>query len=249
MIYCDSLTLQEWIPPLQDMPLSKWTKFKWTKLFAGDTMLSNCIESADWQSSLVQPIVCESCGHSGCAQTGLARIANIGELLIWVRPNWAETYDGWLREQNAIQDSVMIPTAEWNRLCRLCPSLPRAEHFPLPTREDLMSLWLSGMPSDVRVRSAVHFDDDFWRKIIASDPLDLIETRRGIMQILDWVRSSPQSRVNNTVLELQNFNGVLNSVFFDGRPFSEWIAFEVGSKVSVVIDNRWVIQAADSKSN
>ena len=245
MIYCDSLSLEEWMPPLEDSLLSS----KWTKLIAGDTVLSNCIECVDWQLSLVRPIACEICGQPGCAQTGLARIANFGELLIWLRPNWEETNGGWLGEQDVIRDSVMIPTAEWNRLRQLCPRLPRVEQFSLPSREDLMSVWLSGMPSDFRLRSVANVDEEFWLKVIASDPLDLVETRRGIVHILDWCRSSPKSPVEIAVFKRENFSGVLNSVFFDGQPFSEWVAFEVGSEISVVIDNRWVIRAADSKSD
>lgn len=241
MIFCGEPTLEEWIaPPQDDLPRPKWTK-----LFAGDLMLSNSIEFANWQANPVQPVVCEQCWHPGCAQTGLARIVNVKDMLFWIRPNWEELSQscyGWIGEQNLIRESVLIPGRAWDDLRRRCPKLPTAESFPSPSRDDLIDLWMNGMPKDVRVRTVEKMNEQFWQTVIATDPLEPSETRRVVSNLFDWVRSHPKAPVKCEVLETNAFGGSLNSVFFEGPPFIEWIAFATGAKVSFVFDNRWVIQ-------
>ena len=247
MIYCDSPTLEEWVaPPQDDLPRPKWTK-----LLAGDLMLSNSVEFADWQADPVQPIACELCWHPGCAMAGLARIVNVKDLLVWVRPNWedfSQSCYGWIGEQNLIRDSVVIPTKVWSDLRCQCPALPSATSFPTPRREDLINLWMSGMPKDVRVRSTGKLDEQFWQTIIAADPLELSETRRVVRELLDWVRANPKSPVEGEVIEATSFGGSLNSVFFEGPPFTEWIVFATAKKVSFVFDNRWVFQSVEDRN-
>ena len=242
MIYCDSPTLEEWIAPSQE----DFPRPKWTKLFAGDLMLSNSIEFADWHADPVQPIACELCWHPGCALTGLTRIVNVKDLLFWIRPNYEDFSAGWVGEPNLIRDSVVIPTKAWDRLRCQCPALPSAASFPSPTREDLMNLWVDGMPKDVRTRSVEK--NEFWRTIIASDPLELSETRRAISELSTWVRSNPKTTAKGEVVQANTFAGKINSVFFEGPPFTEWIAFAIGEKVSFVFDNRWVFQSAEDRN-
>jgi len=68
--YCELRKREEWIaPPDADLPRPMQTK-----LFAGDLILSNPIEFADWQADPVQPIVCEWRWHPRCCANIAGRL-------------------------------------------------------------------------------------------------------------------------------------------------------------------------------
>src|SRR5262249_6629870 len=144
MIYCETLTLEEWIaPPQGDLPRPKWTK-----LIAGGFMLSNSIEYANWVADPIEPIVCEGCWNPGCSWAGLTRVVRVNDHLLWLRPSLNDIEASWreqLTETNFIRQAVLMPTTTWERLRRKFPELPASEDYPPPKRPEMAALWLGEM--------------------------------------------------------------------------------------------------------
>ncbi len=250
MIVCDTPILQEWLAPKQEIsshPGVTYPRPKWTKLFAEDFLVSNSIEFARWDSTPVQPIVCETCWDSGCGSytLGLAFIELVGDYLLWVPPTaadvpWEDVTD--YRRSRFRQKTLLMPVNVWNNLRGRFPNLPAADHFPPPRKCDLANLWFDEMPEDVRVDSPEKLTVRLLHEAIASDPSELDESRENVADWLAWMQTEPNTLVPGRFVRVQDFDGSLNSLFFEGPPFPEWKAFVVGPRRGLVFGNQWVFQ-------
>ncbi len=249
MIFCDVPILKEWLAPPN--PWAKetgdYSRPTWTKLLAGDFLISNSIELAGWDSSPVQPIVCETCWEPGCGSYthGLAFIERVGDYLLWVPPTAADvswTEPDRYRRSEFHQKSLLMPVKVWNDLRDRFPNLPVADFFPPPRMADLLNLWFDEMPEDVRVDSLETLTQRLQHEVIASDPLELDEARWYVAGLLAWMQTEPNAPVVGRFVRLQDSEGRLNSFFFEGPPFLEWQAFVVGQRRELVFGNQWIFQ-------
>jgi len=238
MIYCESPTLEQWLAP----PQENFPRPTWTKLLAGGVMLSNSIEYATWTACPVEPIVCEACWNSGCAQAGLARIVRLGDYLLWLPPRPRDIDESWREELNEaafIREAVLIPAPTWEELRTRFSDVPPAESYPRAVRSDLATAWIREMPEAVRVAELGGLEARL-REALASDPLDLEVARDVVQRMSSWVFQQPEGAVEGQLVRSQDCRDDVNTFYFDGPPFAEWPAFVIGCEIGFALGADWV---------
>lgn len=234
MIYCESPDLERWIaPPQEDFPRPTWTK-----LSANGVLLSNSLEYANWQSTPIEPIVCESCWSAGCSLAGLARIVHLKDHLLWLAPramDLAGPVLDRLSDDNLLSEPVMMPIATWERLRLVVATLPPYDSFPPATRGDVAALWMHQMPISSRVCDVQRIETSL-RAAVASDPLDLEPARDIVSAMVRWFQQGPHDSVTGTVLRIEACAGSANTFYFD---HDEWPCFLTGIKNSFVWGTDW----------
>ena len=246
MIYCESPTLEQWLAP----PQENFLRPTRTKLLAGGVMLSNSIEYATWTACPAEPIVCESCWYSGCAQVGLARIVRLMDYLIWLPPRPRDVDASWRDEMNEaafIRDAVLIPVATWDVLRARFSNMPPAESYPRAARGDIATVWTHEMPEAVRVAELGGLEPCL-RNALASDPLDLVVAREVVQRLARWVLQQPAEPVEGRLVRAKEWKRGVNTVYFDGPPFEEWPAFAVGWEIGFALGADWVFLSEEGRA-
>lgn len=240
MITLHSPRFEQWIAPWQgdDIPRPKWTK-----LLAGDVLLSNSIEYANWKSNPVFPIVCEGCWSAECGAHGLARIVSLPYCVIWIKPRPVDFDEFWqdgLSQSNYINESVRIPLDVWDQLASQFRNVPRIYYYPRATRADIARLWVDEMPEEIRRSDIDQLEEHAVRKALASYPLELDECIEDLRARIRWLGESPDEVVEGRMIRLTD-NEPVNSIFIDQPSFPEWRAFVAGRENSFVFGDEWAL--------
>lgn len=250
--YCETLSTQSDLatdsPLVRELNGNSFHRLVWTKLFAGDFPISNSIEFAIWDEPLICPWVCETCWEAGCGsyEYRLLTIFRLNEFLLWMPPtdadldvNARDRFDQRLFHFN--QNELLTPVTAWSELRERFSTLPSPERFPPPRRRDIINLWFNSMPDGITAESPERLDDLFRNRVIASDPCEISEARQQIETLLAWLNLAPNAPVEGHFVNVQEFDGVLATLFFEGPPFHEWKALAVKPRLGLVFDNDWVL--------
>lgn len=144
MLVCEAPELVPWQPNFsssgQASPL-------WTRLVCDGLEICNTMEGSHWADpELVQVIVCEECGHPGCAGGGYARLSRLASYVLLSRP-FPDPGDPWYvseyRPSHAIgkHGAVAVPLAAWTRWCERFDNLPHPDALPPSRRSHLDAAW------------------------------------------------------------------------------------------------------------
>ena len=104
----------------------------------------------------------------------LARIARLGDYLLWLPPPLLGLSESWLDDLNEaafIREAVLMPAATWDELRAQFPNLPPAQHYPQAVRGDVATAWIREMPEAVRVLE-----------------LGRLAGRLRVVMVLSWLR-------------------------------------------------------------
>lgn len=74
MFVCDQLRTEVWHP---DFSTSKQASPAWTRVTCRGLQITNSLEWADWEENPVQVILCDACGHQGCASGGYVHVSHL----------------------------------------------------------------------------------------------------------------------------------------------------------------------------
>src|SRR6185436_15369737 len=83
MFVCDQLRTEVWRP---DFSTSEQTSRTWTRVTCRGLQIANSLEWADWLENPVQVILCDACGHAGCASGGYVHVSRLHEHVLWSAP-------------------------------------------------------------------------------------------------------------------------------------------------------------------
>jgi hypothetical protein len=214
-------------------------------MLAGKVLLSNSIENATWTATPAEPMVCESCWCSGCAQTGLARIVRLGKFLVWLPPRPRDIDESWSEQvdQTAfIHEPVLIPVDTWEALRRRFSNMPPAGSYPRAARSDVATAWILGMPEQVRV-AELRAVKARLAEALASDPLDLVAAINIVECMTSWVSQQPERAAEGQLVRLQDCKEGVNTFYFDGPPFEEWPAFAIGKAMGFTLGADWIFRS------
>ena len=184
MLVCESPQLLQWRPNLSS---SGQASPDWTRLVCDSVELCNTMEWTDWhEPDLVQVIVCEECGHSGCATGGYVRVSHLGSHVLWSPPQ-RNTEDEWetheYRPSHAIIEhgGVAIPVAEWERWRSRFRNVPAAKELPPTQRGELKAAWMIEVPSLDRLEALSDLTRLVSKSLVAADSYSIDDALRRLL--------------------------------------------------------------------
>src|SRR5690348_7117676 len=91
MHVCQSLQLEPWIPNFSN---SGQSSPRWTKAKCGRHVIVNSLEWADWEMNPVQVVLCDACGHHGCASGGFVHVSRLAQCVLFTPEQPDPEYSG-----------------------------------------------------------------------------------------------------------------------------------------------------------
>jgi hypothetical protein len=201
MIYCDRPTLDTWENDPKGIPLQ--AQVRNTRVRAGDLVLCNSLEYAEWEEDPIIPIVCDLCMEPHCGGEGVAHCVKHGEQLIWIPLTSAEMQECGLDHGRTLSEPVVIPTSVWRTLRRTCPSLPPATSFPGLRRRNLARLFQLHIPEAARKEQLRDTVDSLTRDVAAASPIPLSELIALLDSQVRFLDSEPDAILHGQLVPLE----------------------------------------------
>src|SRR5262245_57164587 len=95
MKICSDIGLEKWRP---DFSSSGQKSPTWTRSRCEGVELFNSLESTTWTENPVQVVLCDACGHEGCASGGYVHVSRLGDFVLWTTPQ-IDAEDEWKATQ------------------------------------------------------------------------------------------------------------------------------------------------------
>src|SRR5262245_3089002 len=174
MIACDDAVLEQWHP---DFSSSGQSNPSWTRATCCGVLLCNSLEWAHWLENPVQVVLCDACGHAGCASGGYVHISRLGDHLLWTRPQINES-DTWEQDQYHPAwplrrfGAVILTLRTWARWREVVSDLPAPDQLPAASGRELLNAWLLSMRGEYRVASASELIPSLRERVLASDSFE-----------------------------------------------------------------------------
>jgi hypothetical protein len=233
MLVCEAPELVRWQP---DFSSSGQGSPRWTRLVCEGLEICNTMEGSHWtEPELVQVVVCEECGHPGCASGGYARLSRLASYALLSRP-LPHPADPWevseYRPSHAIgkHGAVAVPLAEWTRWGERFDNLPHPDVLPPSQRSHLAAAW--GLerifaPRDKGAPPARVVRD----RLIAAALRSTEEASAHLLALVDWFGADAELPVGSDLARAKEIGAQIETLYFDlpdtfDRPMPlEWQAF------------------------
>jgi hypothetical protein len=215
MFVVDELTLQKWQPSFsssgQDDP-SPWTRMTYHR-----HELSNSLEWAEWSLNSVQTILCDACGHRGCASGDWVYVSRLCDLVLWSppQPEKEPEFDEMpMLAAFKYLGAIAFPAVRWNAL----PAVPRAENFPPANHLAIADAWILGP-----ARSTSSIIEYLREKLVGGDTFDkdaaisLVERHRHAL-----LANGDKPFAGDIV---KRGSARLETLYFEGAAELNWPAF------------------------
>lgn len=252
MLCCVEPELEQWRP---DFLPSAQPSPRWTRLRCGGGELCNALESVEWRPNPVQTVLCGACGHPGCGDGGYAHVSRVGDHLWWTRPQ-VEPVDDWERGHYGACDvieqagSVLLPASSWDRIRQRVPGLPAADSFPPASYRTVLGAWLGEARLGRRVEEPGQLVRILRDHLVASDTMDG-ETARGIVEgLVTLAAERGEEPAAGRMVRAAEAGIGLETLYFDGPPFTGWTAFgRTGKGPCFAFGREWVLVPSKSRES
>ncbi|HBN77681.1 MAG TPA: hypothetical protein DD473_18090 [Planctomycetaceae bacterium] len=220
---------------------------QWTGLHYGELFLSNSIENADWKSDPVSPWACWGCEEAWCARICLSRVVRTESQLLFMKPYYKtplcepDTDDD---SHKLLEDSLLIPFDDWQRVRNIVHELPDVKSFPVITNQDIINLWLQQRQEYAIENEHYTFTQNLRKNCIASHPFSVDQFTSILEEQLDLLNFPPVEVEGIFDCVTQLFNSEdYNSLYFDLEGLPEFVTHRVTDH-ALVIGNEYLFNPA-----
>ena len=127
---CEDAVVERWNP---DFSSSGQRSPIWHRVVCGQRVITNSLEWVGWGGNPVQVILCDACGHPGCASGGYVHLSRLAEYVLLTSPQTdasctemsSELAPRFLRTLGAIA----IDGTTWNNWSDGVPQLVKSEQL------------------------------------------------------------------------------------------------------------------------
>ncbi len=252
MIKVEKAELVRWQPDLS--PSGTKRRPEWFKVLVDGTPFTNALNWLEVdEDNPVQLLICEDCGHTGCAWGNYGHVSRLGDDLLWTpprlepfrRPQDDEQYSTapMLEDKGAI----VVPIATWTAWAETV-----GEELPLPTAvtgpAELRNAWLVEMPrqlrgphSDVAKSVAAH--------LVAADSLERTEAIDLVARILATLQSRDDQPAEGRV-KRANPDTEIEALYFDLAGGNDsWPALaRSGDRWTLAFGRDWIYEPGEGES-
>ena len=242
MIVLDVANLEHWTP---DFSTSEQQNPDWVRLRFHDQLLCNSLSWVDWSTNPVQVEICDQCGVTGCTSGGYVQVSQLGDLIFWTQPILSVDDDRATSEYEASSGikhfgAIAIPVALWNQW-RHETTLPEATDLPAMTGNDLVQLWLAGIPTSLRCTVVGDVLPMLHRTLLAADTLDIDMAVHTVERVIDRMRGWMKRPVVGAIKSAKIANARVESLYCDGPRVEEWPAIaSLGQDYVPALSREWI---------
>lgn len=240
MFVCDQLHTEVWHP---DFSTSEQVSPTWTRVTCRGVQIANSLEWPDWQDNPVQVILCDACGHEGCASGGYVHVSRLNRHVLWTAAqsssdaeygNDAYEIPRMIRSLGALA----LPIEVWNGWSATIKELPRADRLIEANYAAVADAWVLGPARSTNTLLA-HLRD----RLVGGTTLDKENAVGLVERTLTYLRRNAQTSFDQPLAGLDELGARLETLYFDGPAEIDWPAFAfVGSDTYIVLDHRHLVR-------
>jgi len=245
MIYCENLTTKPF--EFDD----DGTKYHETGLWAGESQLSNGLESVEWRTDQIEPF-----GMYLWARRDdwyASRIVRLNEVMFWLpvlpQVNWRFVHRVPIfTDFNRV---VCFPLFAWESVRRVC-NVPPVEFFEPALRSDLATLWILSLPDlycrpnhadlmdQLYVKNLSDLRELLRKQLVASEIMDLDKAQQVLAERINWLEADPHEPLQGRIVRTEDSKLTLNTLYFNTEEVAEWSAFSFDNPRSFTLGEGWL---------
>jgi len=241
MIICKDAKTETWSP---DFSSSSQADPVWTRVRIKTEVLVNTLESTDWSQNPVQVIVCDACGHVGCASGGYVHVSRLDDFVMLTAPQVGPD-DDWETTHYAPHfvlekfGAVAIPNWMWAKWRVLVPGLPESLSFPVATGRTLAEAWALGPGRPKRVETLPTM---LKQRLLACDRLTPDVAVHRVEHWLHHFLNRSNVPVPAKVIAPSELGLTIETLYFDGPSSEDWPALAFGNENDfIALDSEHVL--------
>lgn len=216
---CEKPEVETWQP---DFSSSEQVSPIWSRIKCGGHVITNSLEWVEWSDNPVQVILCDACGHAGCASGGYVHVSRLAEYVLFTSPQTDADPAYFLSTLGA----VAVPVTIWNEWSAAEP----ANHTAVA------DAWILG-PGRDRKTLLQHLD----KLLVGGDTLERDALIDLVSRTLEMFAARAQEPFAAPILSLQEVGARLETLYFDGPGELDWPAFAFkGDQLYLALDREHV---------
>jgi hypothetical protein len=225
MKVCSHITLEKWTPNFNS---SGQVSPTWTRSRCEGVELFNSLESTTWTDNPVQVVLCEACGHKGCASGGYLHVSHLGDFVLWTTPqidpedDWQATqyYAAWpVRRFGA----VAIPKSTWEDWRTVSP-LPDIETLAPANGAAIFDAWFQ---APARARLIDEIVPMLKSGLLGTTSLELGDAIDRVTRWIDRLKDTSLSFRHSALRSPAAIGARIETLYFDGHAEEDWPALAI----------------------
>jgi hypothetical protein len=240
MFVCGQFVTKVWHPDLSSSGQSNPT---WTRLICDGVEIANSLEWADWLENPVQVILCETCGHEGCASSGYVHVSRLDHYVLWsaAQPKSDTEYANCNHEPPQIirtRGALAIPAQVWNKWATTIRELPHADRLAPANRAAVADAWVLG-PG----RSTADLLGYLRGRLVGGDTLAKETALSLVERTLILLQTTGEVLFDQPLVNPTEAGAQVEKLYFDGPAELDWPAFAfAGTHRYIVLDHEHMIE-------
>ncbi|HEX9984974.1 MAG TPA: hypothetical protein VGF69_17055 [Thermoanaerobaculia bacterium] len=236
MFVCDQLRTELWRP---DFFTSDQVAPTWTRVTCRGVQIANSLEWTDWQDNPVQVILCDACGHPGCASGGYVHVSRLHRHVLWTAAQSSsdDEYDDDAYEIPFMMRSLgalALPVEVWNEWSAAVRELPHADRLTQANHAAVADAWVLGPGRSTSTVLAY-----LREQLLGGTTLDKESAITLVERTLTYLRRNAQTSFAQPLARLDELGVRLETLYFDGPAEIDWPAFAfAGSDTYIVLDHQ-----------
>ena len=237
MLTCRSADLAAWKP---DFSSSEQADPTWTRVVVPQGEVTNALNWIDWDISPVQVILCEACGHTGCAMGGYVHASRISDWLLWTtqQPENDEPCDLPEEPEHRLvrrHGGLAVPKEEWARWRSLVTDLPAIEQFPSATGRVLADAWRMSVLGPGRASSLSEVVPILRRNLLHSDSLGVDGAIEAVGSLVTRLEAMAGEDLRGGLVSPESLGVRIERLYFDGPEVTAWPALALGGSQPLLV--------------
>lgn len=225
MKICSDIALEKWTPNFSSSGLVSPT---WTRARCEKVELFNSLEWIGWADNPVQVVLCDACGHEGCAVGGYVHVSRLGDFVLWSRPQ-VDAEETWEVAQYEAAwplkrfGAIAIPKDAWEQW-RAVASLPEINALQQANGGAIFDAWFL---APARSRSVDEIVPMLKDGLLGTDSLELADAIERVARWIGRLKDSSVSFANASLRSPTAIGARIETLYFDGPADEDWPALAI----------------------
>jgi hypothetical protein len=236
MKICSDIALEKWTPNFSSSGLVSPT---WTRARSEKVELFNSLEWVAWTDNPVQVVLCDACGHVGCAVGGYVHVSRLGNFVLWSRPqvDAEETLEvaqyeaAWPLKRFG---AIAIPKNAWEEW-RTVASVPQIDALTPANGRAIFDAWFLAPARSRRVDEIVPMLKE---GLLGTDSLELSDAIERVARWIERLKDSSACFANASLRSPTAIGARIETLYFDGPADEDWPAFAISDGVDYLLLDR-----------
>lgn len=225
MKICSDIALEKWTP---DFSSSGQVSPTWTRSLCEKVEFFNSLEWIAWTDNPVQVVLCDACGHEGCAAGGYVHVSRLGDFVLWTRPQ-VDAEGSWEATQYEAAwplkrfGAIAIPKRAWDEW-RMISSLPQIDAFTPANGGAIFDAWFLAPARSRRIDEIVPMLKD---GLLGCDSLELTDATERVARWIERLKDRSASFANASLRSPTAIGARIETLYFDGPADEDWPALAI----------------------